>query len=273
MPSKKIISVGIICVGAIISVVVFTKKPFISLATNTSPIETTGNAIIYDTNDWQRILDKRDTGTTTDITRSASAKTYENEGTQTDQIAKDFLSQYLALKQNNREVTAEEATIIAQNTLNSAEYTDTGAVQYTAKNIVISDDTSKESAQKYMNAGIAMLNTYSNAKYKNELTILDQATKSGKESDLKQLDPIIKNYKGMIAESLSMPVPKDAVTAHLEMVNAISNVLSSAEGMRVTFSDPVRSFASVSRYKQYVLGVNNALIGLSNYFKTKGLIK
>jgi hypothetical protein len=275
MPSKKTIVVFIICMGIIMSILLLTKNtPIKIIGENTNPVtdvsgsELNGN----NQNDWQKILVGMDNGTTTVLTNQNTTTPYPNEGTQTDQMAKDFFAQYLLLKQGGTKVTPEQAAQIAQNTLSSPQYTKSVGVQYTADNLHIIQQTSKDVAKKYMDDGLAIFTKYSNQNYQNELTILNNAIKSGKDSDFAKLDPIIANYKGMISDSLEINVPKDAVELHLAILNSISNILANVEAMRVTLTDPVRSFAGVSQYKQHVLDIDAAMIKLTEYFKAKGVL-
>ena len=191
------------------------------------------------------------------------------EGTLTDQMAKDFFGQYLQLSQGGHTVTDDEATQIAQNTLALPDYTTSVGVQYTVRDLHVNPETSKELVIKYKNdlAAIIKNRTPKNNGY--EMDILTAAVKSGKESDLAPLDPLIAADKLIISDLLAMNIPSDAVGVHLGFINASSNILENTEAMRVNFSDPVRSFAGVSQYGQHVSDMVNALNNLNAYLKAK----
>ena len=184
-------------------------------------------------------------------------------------MAQDFFSQYLALKQNNGTVTADEANQIAQSTLTGAAYTNATGVQYTAKDLHINAQTSREIVQKYHD----VINTsLKNRALKNKvdpLAILNSAVKNGSTADLAELNPLIVNFKGVVSDLASMSVPADATQVHLDFLNAYSNILANLESMKLTFSDPVKSFAAVSQYKQHLADLQTAVQKIDAYFLAK----
>lgn len=276
MPSKKILVTLIICLAIVASISIWQwgigadlPNPDKNKISIENPAEKAGDN--SNLQNWQDILSTIN-GTTTSVVPNTGAGATEPT-TLTDQIAKDFMGQYLILKQSNGSVTPAEATAIAQNALSSADYTKAVGVQYTAKDLNINSQTSKETAQKYMNDGVQMLTKYSSVKSADPLAILNTATKSGKDSDLAKLDPIIAGYDGIILNSLKMTVPSDAVTFHLALLNAISNVEANIKAMRASFTDPVTTFAALSVYKKHLYEIGVAMQGVNNYFISKGIIK
>ena len=271
MPSKNIIAVIIICSSIVFSTWFLSRN-----MTKIVPVETNSAISISDNtpkpegwDDWKNILVGVNQETTTILTSQNTATVYSGEGTITDQMAKDFFAQYLILKQGGNEVTAEQTSKIVENTLSSPEYTKTTGVQYTANNIHIIQQTDKQTAQNYLGDINQSLKTNSPKNTESELVILDKAVKSGKESDLAKLDPIIAGYRGIIVDLISINVPSDAVNLHLNFLNTISNITANIEAMRQTFSDPVRSFAGVSQYKIHALDLVTSMEKLDQYFLSK----
>lgn len=272
-PTKKIVPVLIVCIGVVVSVFLFSKTGNLQTSINTGSATSTSVNIpkLYDSGDWQKILSSVDTGTTTILTNQKT-NTYEGEGTETDQMAKDFLAQYLSLKQGGATITDDQINAIVENILSSPEYTKATGVEYTANDLHITSQTDKETVRKYMSDGSNILTKNSNKGYGDVLAILEEAINSNDESVLAKLDPIITNYKNIISGSLNLSVPKDAVSVHLAMLNAVSNVLSNIEAMRVTFSDPVKSFAGMSQYKLHMVDFETAMNNLGTYFSAKGVL-
>jgi hypothetical protein len=277
-PSKKIISVLIVCIGAIVSVWLFSShiaiRPFAKEdngCTGQDCMVADNSPKLYDENDWEKILTNIAKSSTTTIAKQEVGR-YEGEGTETDLLAKDVFSQYLAKKKGGGEVSTADINEMVLNALSSPEYTKATGVQYSIKDIKVGDQTTQAAVERYMDDGQDIMIQYSNNKYGDPLQILQKAMASGKESDFAKLDPIIKNYKGMIAASLGIIVPKDAVTLHLALLNSISDILANLEALRVVSSDPLKAFVGLSQYSQHILQMQSSLNSLSAYFKSKGVI-
>ncbi len=270
MPSRKTISVLILCLGIVLSIWLLSENGKTSIKnTKTNPLLVfSDEPKTYTKDDWKKILITIDTGTTTVLTNQNS-DVYPDEGTQTDLISRDFMAQYLLLKQGGAEITTEQALDIAQKTLSSAEYTKATGVKYTQNDLNINSKTSRELTQTYMTTINSSLIKRSPKNLENELVILDRAINSGEEKELVKLDPIITGYKGLIGDFLQISIPSDAVSIHLEILNAMSNVLSNIEAMRLTFSDPVKSFVGVSQYKKHALDLSLAMKKLNDYSLSK----
>ncbi len=271
--TRKIFVVLIICLAIVASVAIWQWRA--NSATSETPANTadvvsdnsnTDNANSAAQN-WQGILSNIKSDTTSVLANNDT--TNPTDGTLTAQMAQDFFSQYLALKQNNGTVTADEANQIAQSTLTGAAYTNATGVQYTAKDLHINAQTSREIVQKYHD----VINTsLKNRALKNKvdpLAILNSAVKNGSTADLAELNPLIVNFKGVVSDLASMSVPADATQVHLDFLNAYSNILANLESMKLTFSDPVKSFAAVSQYKQHLADLQTAVQKIDAYFLAK----
>jgi hypothetical protein len=266
MPSTKIFAVLIVCLAIVASVWIFeqqtgksdtAQKAAVAATVEQSPIDRASFP-----SDWLSV--DQVNGTTTAVVTAP----YSGEGTVTDQVSKDFFSQYLmVLKENNGDVTPDQADAIAQKTLSSPEYLKATGVQYTAKDLHVSAQTSKEMVKAY---GLMLSDTIKrNTPKKNvdELDVTSKAVQSGKEASLAVLDPTIAADQAIITSLLSMTIPSDAVQVHLAFVNAASNILSNTEAMRNSFADPIRSLAALSQFPQHQQDIQNALLQIRIYLK------
>lgn len=314
MPSKKIVSILIICVAIILSVWVFKfvsekEKKTTELVKNTLETTVTDTIQIRGTKnidsdsdglkDWQETLigtdimkNDSDGDGTLDGAEVSQGRDPRKKGPNdkdpnigtiavdistivpedssvTSQMAKDFMAQYLLLKKGNGQVTAEEASKIAQNTLTSPEYTKATGVLYSEKDIRTSKTTA-ESVGTYNSSLNQIFRKHSlSTKTQNELAILGVAVEKENPKELEKLDPIINGYKGIVTDLVNMTVPQDAVSTHLALLNTSSNILANIEAMRQTFTDPVKSFAAVSQYKQHVIDMMVAYEKINKYFASK----
>ena len=271
MPSKKILVTSIICVSIIASVVILQWKTNIKIfipKNNSLVVEnsaTTGNSNFQN---WKNILSDM-TGTTTVMDSTGKPVDPNNL---TAQIAQNSFGQFLALSQNGTQVTENNASQIAQNTINGINYNNTVENIYTVKNLKIETNN------------IANIQTYFDILSRNlvknnvlgdgsEIDIINRATVSEKESDLSKLDPIIAKYKQTVSDLLKMSIPSDAVQIHLELLNDTNNILSDIKYMREILSDPIKGLIGLKSYENHYTNLTLSAQKISAYFRLKNIIR
>lgn len=183
----------------------------------------------------------------------------------TEQVAKDFFSRYIAAKQQNKDLTQDEAALIAQSVIQNVAVPVTMRV-YTIKDLRISQDTSVISKDAYQQSIANALNKNSPKNIENELIIFARALKSQKESDLLPMDLIIQGYKGIIADTLKATVPTTLVADHLLYLNTLSAIYDDLTYMRLILSDPIKAYAGFSNYQRDVLKLKITLENLGANF-------
>ena len=275
MPSNKIITILIVCAGIVISIWLLQKNTrSISTVQNTNSIysDTDQNTETTENTDWKNILvtvDEKNQNSTI-ISNQDEAETFD-ETTLTAKIAKDFFSQYLMLKKGGQTITPDEINRIAQNTLLLPEYTKSTGAVYLSTNLHINTEINTESLRTYRDTlNKNLKNRLGTIQTKEDpMTILIKAVKTDDEKEISKLDPIILAGKGIISDLLNMEVPKEVVTLHLFLLNASSNLLSNLEQMRVTLTDPVRSFAGANHYSKHITEFQTAITNLNLYLDQK----
>lgn len=267
MPSKKIFVILIICVGIIASVMILQWGIGVKQIKANNQDLLVSNSIENEQNanlkNWQAVLSKISSTTveTTDNTVSNIGN-----GTLTDQMAKDFFGQYLVLTQNGTTVTDTEANQIAQNTILGSNYTSVQGKVYTREDLRIEKIANSTTKKTYNVALMESIQKRYPSKSDDELNILSNAMQSGSEAELKKLDPIIIAYKGLISDMMTIKVPYDVVTLHLEFLNTTSNILANIESMRQSFVDPVRSLSAIKQYQDNIVVMYAVLKKFSIYF-------
>ena len=176
-------------------------------------------------------------------------------------MAKDFFSQYILAAQGGQTISSDNANQIAQNTLSTSAYTNTKGAIYTALNLKSISKSSTANMTAYKTALAHIFQTRMNtvSTQQDPLDIFNKAIQSENESDLAPLDPIITSRKGVMSDMLNMDVPQGLIQAHLDLLNAYSDFVTSVEAMRVVFSDPVRSFAGINQYSTALTTLQNAI--------------
>lgn len=274
MPNKNIIVVLIICLAIIVSVWIFQKSfksPSVSNNQNTLSVDSVENITPEDAvkESWQNILSNVST-TTTEVLAQNNSPEPEEITTLTDQVAKDILSQYLVLKQNNGAVTSDEASQIAMNALNY-QGTQLIGIQYTIKDILISNLYDIKTSQTYSDSLQKITIKWPIKNDGSDLAILKKAVEAGDQNILLGLDKNISMYRGTIVDLLKTTVPADAVQIHLELLNACSNMLADTEALRQTFEDPAKSFIAIKQYQQHAEDIWNAVKKIGVYLEAKGI--
>ncbi|MHB1316596.1 MAG: hypothetical protein ACYCZW_01930 [Minisyncoccota bacterium] len=186
------------------------------------------------------------------------------ENTLTEQVSKDFFNRYILAKQQNKNLTQQEAFSIAQSVIDNLSIPST-VVVYTTKNLIITQDISLSSKKTYAQNLSNAVNKNSPKNSESELIIFTRALQSQKESDLLKLDYIIKGYKGLIQDTLKIPVPQTGVADHLIYLNTLSAIYDDITYMRLIISDPIKAYAGFSNYQKDALRLGIAFENINAY--------
>ncbi|TSC70558.1 MAG: hypothetical protein CEO12_279 [Parcubacteria group bacterium Gr01-1014_46] len=270
MPSNRTLAVLVLCLGIVVSVWLFSKKSTFTnqdvVLKNTQPVSVDSIIKIEGekNDDWKKILVNVDPKNQKVIDLTKNNTVREDDTTLTDQMSRDFLSQYLMAVKEGIDVTPEVASQIAQNTLSLPGYKQ-GAVVYIKENLRVSTKTDPESMRIYREKiNQAMISVYFNVK-DDPIAIVVKALQEENENELKKFDPIITINKDAIKSLLDMEVPPSAVKVHLDLLNTSSLILSDLESMRVAISDPVKVFSAIGSYSTHISSFSTALSNMSLY--------
>ncbi len=276
MPSNKILTVFILCFGIVISVFFITKKQQSLSQSNTlnknDGIKAEPAIAIKNTDyDWKKILTESapKNQKVVDLTRTTAIG--EEGTTLTDQMSRDFLSQYLITVKNGTEVTPEVASKIAQNTLSLPDYMPSSVV-YIKENLKIVKKSDPVSIGKYRDSINQVLIPLYYSLKDDPMAILVNSLQTENEKELKKLDPIITINKDAIKKLLEIEVPEGAIGFHLNLLNASAKTLSDLEAMRVAISDPVKVFSVVGSYSQNMVNFGNSVVNMNEYLLKNSII-
>lgn len=254
MPSNKTLSVLIVCLSLVLSVWIFSNDD----TQKNASVENSGDSEVVPAiqiakgvnDDWKKILSSVDKKTPyEDLTQNLAE---DNDSTLTDQLSKDFMSQYLLAIKSGETINKETANVIARNTLSLPDY-NISPVKYIRQNLKIIPQGDIITMRTYKEALNEGLETMYYSINDDPLNTVVNALNTENETELKKLDPIIKVNKSMVKYLLSMKVPEKAVSTHLELLNLSSAILFDLEGMRVGLEDPIKIFISISNYPQNLI--------------------
>jgi hypothetical protein len=101
------------------------------------------------------------------------------------------------------------------------------------------------------------------------IKIVNDSLAKDNENNLIKLDSIMEANKLIIKDFLAMDVPSDLKNLHLRLLNSTSKTLADIEGMRMTFTDPIRSYIGLNQWVDDTQNLQNAIIDINNYYIEK----
>jgi hypothetical protein len=99
-----------------------------------------------------------------------------------------------------------------------------------------------------------------------ELSVIKSALDKEDEKALSKLDIPISGYRTILEKSIATEVPNDAVREHLLLVNALSKMIDSLEGAKLSFKDPALALSFFGKYPEYVTALHRAFIDIQGLF-------
>ena len=276
MPSNKIYTILVLCIGVVTSIWLIQRNPAnISVAQNSDGVTTVSNENLINNKaktetDWQKILvsiDQKDQNFTS-VVQKDNPEIFD-ETTLTAQMAKDLFSRYLQIAKKPGGVTSYDANKIANDVLALPDYTKATGAVYVASNLKIINKTDRETVKLYNDTLNQKLQNKSIKNPIDPMAIVNTALERSDENELSKLDPAILTFKTFIANLLIIEAPSDAIKMHLDLLNAYSNILSNLEAMRATFTDPIRSLSGINQYEQHLRDLKGVIVNISAYFEQK----
>jgi len=259
MEHAKVFATLIICLGLLIGAVVYAKRDYL-FAAPTSPAQAAvtvdnlaSNVQSTPADDWKKILtDSTVVNNPIQIVASANATTSEDDNTLTTQMAKNFFALYIQDKKDGVTIDQNEATNIANETINNLS-APSEAKQYTVADIKMIQDSSTTTLKTYEEAVTTIIKSDSLYKDINPITAVNTASQSGNDSDLAGLDLLIKDYQHVISDMLQVPVPAKIFAYHIVYLNTLSDILYDLQNMRQTLTDPATGYIGFTNFQKDII--------------------
>lgn len=305
-PSKKIIILGIVLIfgAAITTYALFGKS---QKETYTMPVvsEITANpALAKDSDndglkDWEEKLWKTDpnnpdtdgdgtkdgeeiksgrnplvTGPKDKLDSETVAKkvnlSTDEDLTDTDKFSRELFLKIIAAKQSG--LSPDEAGFDEfLNTTIRNEVEKQQPKSYAAKDFKIDSAETPEKLKAYGNIIADILTKPPPQKLEYELTILYRAEADKNPNELKQLEPLIKEYKRIESDLLAVVVPKSALEVHLFMINSTVSTAWSISGLAYILTDPIKALPGASTYADNSQAFHDAMKNFKQFFFVNGV--
>jgi hypothetical protein len=224
----------------------------------TASATSTDGTIAYSGN-WEKTLSTTMTsvwgGSTTSIATANATLT------PTDVFGRDIFTRYMQAENSGQDVTDPNVQqAVAGQILSDGTVLPTVTL-YSANDLKITPDNSVAAITAYGNAA-GLVFTEFFMKHENELTIVQDSLNANNPATLKELDPIIAEYQGLLKGELAVTVPSTLESTHLTLVNSFAELIFADQGFEKTFSDGLTSLNALSAYKQGATDLDTAINGI-----------
>lgn len=195
------------------------------------------------------------------------------EGTLTAAFAQHFFSLYLAAKQENGgvDLSEEEMGRIATEAVNLLSSTLGAAPNFkSAKDLTVAGSGSDALTTFAALAEAVLLKNTSNAGT-SEIMYLADAVQNGNTDALMHIASIAKAYRDSAVGLSMLPVPRELVSTHLALVNALMRVSEICSDFARVNVDPLATMLALGQYPQAVLNLGTAFIDIGKVYKAANI--
>ena len=197
------------------------------------------------------------------------SKTSQSTLTQTDILAREVFSGYIALKQNDVLGTQEQAKFIEKITANSLGI-EPNIKYLTLNDLKISQDSSKESLQKY---SIELKQVFSNIpELRDDNLILKEALDSNSPEKLEEIKSNMVFYEKAIGDLIKIEIPSILQNKHLNLINSFKKITGNIEQMVQVFQDPILALVGAKEYYNTLQEIALASAEIGEFFKKNNII-
>ncbi len=163
-------------------------------------------------------------------------------------FARQFFTHYLAKYGDFTTPSEEELSAFTQQEVQLLADTTGVRVPYTNSQVSISG-TGNAAIRSYLSRAESTLNSFSYAKEKEELLLMEDAIQRNDMSALAKVAGIGKVYADMGKALSTMSAPSEVAVAHVRLANALAVLGTVTIDMSTSESDPVRSLMGLMRYQ------------------------
>jgi hypothetical protein len=193
------------------------------------------------------------------------------ESTPTSELAKEFFTKVVQLRQAGMNTDEESISKVANRLVQDASTGAISASSYSLRDLhIVKQGTNPDLEKTY---AVELSNIISNAfPAENEAEIAARAFDSGDLTILKQITPIVVSYKNARATLLNMQVPESVALYHLDLVNGVSIQVFNSEALLKAETDPVSALTAVSVEVEALQKVLTAINSIKSYFDSTHIV-
>lgn len=188
--------------------------------------------------------------------------------TLTDKFAREFFTQYLQGR-GATQPTQEELLAFVNDSVDSLRAENVKKGTYTTARV---NGTGPDALRAYAAAAEQTFAAYTITTEKSELLYLADAIDRNDANAKNQIVRIAGAYANIAKGLINVPVPTEAASAHIAVVNALARMGGVIEDMSMLDKDPLRAFVGIDAYQESVDGLVSALGNLYVIFAAEGVV-
>lgn len=210
---------------------------------------------------------KVDTKKATDINKTNQPQKL----TATEVFSRNFFTKYAELRQSGLNNNANAVESVTNQLINESLDKMDGAKVYNLKDIKI--DPNANDTQSIRNYAESLMNILGKwMPDKNEAEIVTNALENDNMELLKDIDPIIANYKTILTKIKTLKVPEKLAIQHVNLINGISMQIYNAEVIRNIEKDPLPALNGIKHELDSIQKVSEAVQSMKDIFDEYGLV-
>lgn len=201
--------------------------------------------------------------------RKATSSEPDEPYTLTGEFGKKFFQQYMYLKQNNLNEDPAAIKDLVDRATGDFVATAAQARVYDLREMNVTKESGAAAERAYANTIGSILSAY--MPRQDAATVALQALETENEAKTKEIVAIASAYDAVLKKILAVPTPIALGTYQTNLVNGISSMSFSSQGMTKVFSDPIQSIVALGTYEKSLEKLRNALLDIKFYFSTNGM--
>lgn len=183
--------------------------------------------------------------------RTAAETSSEKPLSLTEQIGREFLTNYLTFKKSGERVdsyTQEDLISAMINGLKTQEFENI----YALKDLSLNPKADQKAIEEYATGLEKIFEKNFNPLKENELKILQSAVEFGVEKPevLEKLKPYELAYKNSAREMLKINAPASYAQTHLNFINSLTKIEKSVVAFQQLFNDPAQAIQGLKWYQE-----------------------
>ena len=235
-----------------------------------SSASNTQNPSIDYNGDWEKTLQVA-VGSSTWINSpgTSSASTTEKLNT-TELFGRNLFTGYMSLKQSGLSSDPDSQAGIAGEIVGGNTFLPDQKM-YTTKDIVVISDNSISAMKAYKDNLNEDFKSYL-TKGRSASDIVQDSLNHNDPAILKELNPIITRHKSVLKLLLKTPVPSALSSNHLDVINAMSELIFAEEGFTKIYTDGIVALQGAKKYQEGLTFLSSSISLLFQYFHSINII-
>jgi hypothetical protein len=195
------------------------------------------------------------------------------DDTLTAAFAKNFITLYMAAKEQNGDVPLSEDDIsnISNEVMNSLTSSVTVAPDFKSASDIKVSGSGADALKAFAASAEAVLNANTSNATTSEINYLQDAVENDDTTALPHIVSLAKAYRNSAAGLAVLPVPQELAATDLQLINALMRESEIASDFARVNEDPLATMLALNQFPQTVLNLKNSFIDIGNVYDTAGV--